>query len=158
MNTIKYNPNYFDILDVDFNASLIDIKKSYKKLALEKHPDKINDFFATICFQELLEAYKCLRNYTTRNLYQNKLIIEGDLYSTHNIKKVKVTLYEMDDMMQSIYNDKNIYLKSTISNILGMVDNDKTYYSCYIDRYHNVVARKDYRNDIVTIYVKTLKL
>ncbi|AEX61485.1 putative J domain-containing protein [Megavirus courdo7] len=32
--------NYYDILEINKNATLQDIKKSYKKLVIKYHPDK----------------------------------------------------------------------------------------------------------------------
>ena len=35
--------NYYSILEIDKNASEEDIKRSYRKLAMEHHPDKGGD-------------------------------------------------------------------------------------------------------------------
>ena len=50
--------DYYNILNLDRNCSIEDIKKSYKKLAIKWHPDKNpNDKeTATHKFQEISEA------------------------------------------------------------------------------------------------------
>ena len=53
--------NYYQVLGLDENASLEDIKKAYKKYAVKFHPDKNNgDEFFTERFQEVQEAYEYL--------------------------------------------------------------------------------------------------
>ena len=49
---------FYDILEVSPNASIDDIKKSYKKLAFQYHPDKNKDNKdAEIKFKEISNAY-----------------------------------------------------------------------------------------------------
>ena len=52
--------DYFAILGIDQNASLEEIKKAYKTLALIWHPDKNNDPGAEERFKEIGEAYENL--------------------------------------------------------------------------------------------------
>ena len=51
--------NYYDILGVKKTATNEEIKKAYKKLALEFHPDRnAGDNEATAKFKEVSEAYE----------------------------------------------------------------------------------------------------
>ena len=52
--------NYYDILGVSKDASDDDIKKSFRKLALQYHPDKNSDEGAEEKFKEINEAYQTL--------------------------------------------------------------------------------------------------
>lgn len=55
--------DYYEVLEVDRNASETDIKKAYRKLALKYHPDKNpNDHTAEDKFKEAAEAYEVLSN------------------------------------------------------------------------------------------------
>ena len=56
------NKNYYEILNIDSNASKEDIKKAYHKLALKYHPDKNNEPDAEEKFKEISEAYDMLYN------------------------------------------------------------------------------------------------
>ena len=49
--------NYYDILGIDKNASQDDIKKAYRKKALDHHPDRGGD---EVKFKEAAEAYEIL--------------------------------------------------------------------------------------------------
>ena len=49
--------NYYEVLGVDEKASQDDIKKAYRKLAKEHHPDKGGD---ETTFKKISEAYDTL--------------------------------------------------------------------------------------------------
>ncbi|HEX9903040.1 MAG TPA: DnaJ domain-containing protein, partial [Acidobacteriota bacterium] len=55
------NKDYYATLGVDRQASLIDIKKAYRKLARKYHPDlNPGDKSAEAKFKEIQEAYSVL--------------------------------------------------------------------------------------------------
>jgi DnaJ-class molecular chaperone len=61
---------FYNILEVSPNASIDDIKKSYKKLAFQYHPDKNKDNKeAEIKFKEISNAYSVLSNPESRQKY-----------------------------------------------------------------------------------------
>ncbi|XP_037085532.1 dnaJ homolog subfamily B member 3-like isoform X2 [Pollicipes pollicipes] len=63
--------DYYRILEVPRNASAEHIKKAYRKLALQWHPDKNlnNKEAATIRFKEISEAYEVLSDEKKRKVY-----------------------------------------------------------------------------------------
>ncbi len=64
------NRDYYEVLGVDRTASAEQIKKAYRKLALEYHPDKNpGDSAAEEKFKEATEAYEILRESEKRALY-----------------------------------------------------------------------------------------
>ena len=66
--------NYYQILNIDNNATTKEIKKHYYKLAKLYHPDKNNfDKFKCEKFKLLSEAYSILSNPKKRYLYDLKL-------------------------------------------------------------------------------------
>lgn len=63
------NKDYYKTLGVDKNASAQDIKKAYRKLAVEYHPDKNKSKEAEEKFKEINEAYEVLSNPQKRQNY-----------------------------------------------------------------------------------------
>ena len=67
--------DYYEILGVSKNASASEIKKAYRKKAIEFHPDKNpNDKVAEAKFKKAAEAYEILGNFSEINfLFENFL-------------------------------------------------------------------------------------
>lgn len=62
--------DYYEILSVEISASADEIKKSYRKLAMQYHPDRNQgDKDAETKFKEAAEAYEVLRNGEKREIY-----------------------------------------------------------------------------------------
>src|SRR5579884_1217979 len=62
--------DYYEVLGVPRNASEADIKKAYRKLARENHPDRNpGDKQAEARFKEVQEAYDVLSDKTKRSQY-----------------------------------------------------------------------------------------
>ena len=63
------NDNYYEVLGVDEKATQEDIKKAYRNLAKENHPDKGGDEEK---FKELNNAYQILSNEDKRKKYNQQ--------------------------------------------------------------------------------------
>jgi len=62
--------DYYDVLGVPRNADEATLKRAYRKLAMEYHPDRNNgDRSAEAKFKELTEAYEVLRDPEKRAVY-----------------------------------------------------------------------------------------
>jgi len=63
-------PNYYDVLGVGPDATLEDIKKSFRHLALKYHPDKNkNSEESRQKFMKIVEAYEVLSDEQARRNY-----------------------------------------------------------------------------------------
>ena len=70
--------NYYDILDVPKNTTIEEIKKKYRKLAIQFHPDKNKSVDANEKFKKINEAYKTLSDPYSRGRYD--VMLENENY------------------------------------------------------------------------------
>jgi molecular chaperone DnaJ len=67
---MDYNKNYYQELELDKNATIDQIKKQYRKLALKYHPDKNKNSVER--FQRINEANSVLSNEKSKNEYDTR--------------------------------------------------------------------------------------
>ena len=68
--------NYYSLLDVQRNSSPLDVKRAYKRMALDFHPDKNPSATAADDFAKLKEVYDVLLDPERRDVY-NRFGEEG---------------------------------------------------------------------------------
>jgi molecular chaperone DnaJ len=61
--------DYYEVLGLPRNASTEDIKKAFRKLAMQYHPDRNHDNSASEKFKEINEAYEVLSDVDKRAAY-----------------------------------------------------------------------------------------
>lgn len=61
--------DYYDILGLPRNSGADDIKKAYRRLAMQYHPDRNRDAAAETRFKEVTEAYEVLSDPDRRAMY-----------------------------------------------------------------------------------------
>lgn len=96
--------NYYEILEVDKNASEEVIEKAYKTLAKKYHPDLQNNSNSQNKMQEINEAYEILSNDFKRRQYDEKL------------QKQSVSVEEYNKIIQENNRLKQDLQKATSSN------------------------------------------
>ena len=69
--------NHYQTLRLSSKASLEEIKRSYRKLAHEFHPDKNKHAASTILFHEIQEAYTILSDSKKRKKYDEEIYFTG---------------------------------------------------------------------------------
>ena len=94
------NKNYYNILDVPRTATDDDIKKAYRKLAMQFHPDKNpgREKWANEKFKEINEAYGVLGNPDKRKQY-DQFGTTGDASDVFNSHTTQSTV---EDLMRDI--------------------------------------------------------
>ena len=71
----KMKRNYYGVLGIDQNASMQDIKRAYKKLAFEYHPDKNKNIGSEEKFKKIGDAYNVLIDTEKRKIFDQDLKI-----------------------------------------------------------------------------------
>ena len=130
--------NYYDILGVGENATSDEIKKSYRKLAMEHHPDKGG---SEEQFKRISEAYEILGDDTKRIQYDNQRknpfgggssIFEEFFNSFNNRQRQQVVPDKIIDLDISIFESYNsvektfTYQKNDMCNTCNGVGGEKT--------------------------------
>ena len=90
--------NYYDILNVNKNATKDEIKNAYKKLALKHHPDKNieNKEEHANKFKEISEAYEILSDDNKRHNYDCG-------------RNIVINQQNPFDIFSNIFNDNNSF-------------------------------------------------
>ena len=93
--------NLYDILQINKNASQVEIKKAFHKLALQYHPDKNKDDpDAENKFKEINKAYSILSNETSRKEY--------DLYGNVNEDDIPNFEMNLNDLLSQLFGGSGI--------------------------------------------------
>ncbi|KAF5186792.1 Chaperone protein dnaj [Thalictrum thalictroides] len=66
---IKKQKDYYEILGVEKESSVEDVRKAYRKLSLKVHPDKNSAPGAEEAFKAVSKAFQCLSNEESRKKY-----------------------------------------------------------------------------------------
>lgn len=69
--------NFYDVLGVSKDATELEIKKAYRKLSLDFHPDRNPDPEAKTKFQEISEAYETLSDPSKKQEYDHEQLYGG---------------------------------------------------------------------------------
>jgi DnaJ-class molecular chaperone len=108
--------NYYQILGLDPKCSYDEIKKAYKTLALQHHPDKANGSSET--FQQINEAYQILRDPEKRKMYDELQHHNfSDVLTTSEIFKMFIAM-----MMSMIQKKQQVKKHIKISISVDLVD------------------------------------
>ncbi|XP_027195321.2 dnaJ homolog subfamily C member 21-like [Dermatophagoides pteronyssinus] len=116
---------FYDILNIKNDATIDQIKKNYRSLALKYHPDKNLDNVVetTAIFNRIQEAYEILSDPEKRNWYDNhRDVFHKDL--------VDVSEYEIDEK----YFQPNCYN--------GYNDDDNGFYTVYRKLFEDIIAQE----------------
>jgi curved DNA-binding protein CbpA len=92
---IKDDVNLYDVLNINIDASDIEIKKQYKKLILKYHPDKNKDDTDVLLTFELITlAYNVLSNKELKKLYNELRLIKWDFTKLKTESQIAKPNYE----------------------------------------------------------------
>jgi DnaJ-class molecular chaperone len=88
MANITNMTNYYEILNVSKDATDVEIKRAFRRLSLEFHPDKSENKDNESKYKQIIEAYNILSDSEKRNLY-NKTYIDIEKRLTRSNSKSK---------------------------------------------------------------------
>jgi DnaJ family protein B protein 4 len=88
--------NFYSILEVPETATQEEIKKSYRRLSMEYHPDKNKNPEATAKFQKISEAYETLGDIDKKSQY--------DMSRQNPFSKNGIGINPMDHIFSNFFN------------------------------------------------------
>ncbi len=112
--------DYYNILEIDKNASLVDIKKAYKKLALKYHPDKNPNTDSNYKFQQISTAYQILSNDESKRKYD----LLGEIPDINDIKTGEELFKELFNKFEPEIGN---FLNNTFTSITNTLQNTERY-------------------------------
>ena len=68
--------DYYKVLELNTNASIAEIKKSFRTLALKYHPDKNKDVGSKEKFMKIVEAYEVLSDINGKKNYDESITVK----------------------------------------------------------------------------------
>lgn len=124
--------NYYEILEVNENASSEVIEKAYRVLAKKYHPDiypRDKIFWAESKFKEITEAYQTLSNNDSRKEYDIKMGINNSFENKYsNLYNENEKLRQEVNRMK-IKNKSNEYINNTKTDV--NTNNNQSYFKRY---------------------------
>lgn len=116
--------DYYSILGISNNANENEIKKAYRKLSFEYHPDKNNgDKSKSEIYKKINEAYDTLKDNTKRKQYDFECMMDENNYDSH----IEIN---MNDIIGNLFNNihkpkksKNMKSFNSLNPFMNMNEN-----------------------------------
>ena len=164
--------NYYEILEVDKNASQEVIEKAYRTLAKKYHPDlqqgeKQQEYAEKM--KIINEAYDALSNSEKRNQYNQKLEneriqkMQSEAYSREQQERIMQENYALKQQLNRMGVDNNPTEEGSILNMTRVLNEQinatrrQAYHDAYIQDMKNRGYKIKYKHDL-KYYLKLIKV
>jgi molecular chaperone DnaJ len=147
--------DYFQILQLPPTANAIAIKKAYRKMALQYHPDRIGDSAAArLRFNEITEAYQILNNPSTREAYiYERYFTKNILLQRSKIPLSEITIEFIDNQLNRIVDsikNSDEYRLNKVSVFLAIKFQITEYNSLIINESEAYLTKLSIFNKVIT--------
>lgn len=141
--------NYYEILEVNRNASVEVIIKSYKALAIKYHPDRYEGqkrIYAQQKMKDINEAYNVLSDWFLKQQYDKEL--DSEIENIYN-KDYRRNNFRIDKNNENDFGSRTKKVrkdKSNVGTFVGLIDLLK---QIFRTRYYKKEKRPINRTDII---------
>lgn len=106
--------DYYQILGIARNASLLDVKRAYRRLARKYHPDVSNEFDSEQRFKEVAEAYEVLSNPQKKAVYDQE---NPDVSNGHSEQTIGTGPHGKSPFGRGVFGDifEDLFIKEGFS-------------------------------------------
>lgn len=146
-NDLKYN--LYELLNINSNSSYRKIKRAYKKLIIQFHPDKSTNLEEEI-FYNISLAYKILKDEELRKKYDKWLLTK---YEEKNQIDLKKSYLNEKDLVKSYFPQTN---RDAFNNYNDLIEKKKKIHG--INNYNDFNVQKQFMNNKVErVNIKKIK-
>ena len=135
------NRSLYEILNVDKNCTIDDIRRQYKILALKYHPDR-NDGDDKL-FKQIKDAYDTLSDETKRHTYENIRVSKVNISDIHDVfdtmfgakqdEQQKIVIrVQLEDILYGCYKSYTVktFVPCVSCKMTGIIDPEKNTIQC----------------------------
>ena len=105
--------DFYSILELDKNCTEIEVKKSYRKLALHLHPDKCNHPQAQDAFLKVSKAFNVLSDANKKRMFDHNGLDPED-------RSAQASQYQRSQHMRETFNMDDILAEQIFAQFFGM--------------------------------------
>ena len=146
-SALERSATYYTVLGINEDASIDEIKKSYKRLTLKFHPDVSNEENSTERFKEIAKAYSVLKDAVLRAEYDRELRNNESFFAVLDFKYCYREIKKYGDQ---IVNKIKLLFKNVSSD--NLLNNDNI--SCNDDFFNFSVSVQE---DILNMPINELE-
>ena len=138
--------SYYEILEVNPNASQDEIRKSFRQLSLRYHPDRNSSSKSEAKFKDLNEAYQILGNQESREKYDKT---QRNNVHVSNVSNIKLNnLSDIEKLYHQIMNNNFSNNSQPFDILLNNLSNE---YSNIFQEVFTGMLNNDSNNTEITI-------
>src|SRR4051812_11537916 len=96
-------PNYYQTLNISHSSSIKEVKKAYRLMALQYHPDVSgNDEFKLEQFRLIKEAYNVLSNPEKRKEYDNRNFFFSKTPKDISLASIEAEIHKLQSYLTNV--------------------------------------------------------
>ena len=149
----NYTENYYSILGVSQSASLKDIKKAFRRLARQYHPDlNPDDPVAAEKFKQISQAYEVLSDATKRRRYDRRIPLQQPYSTSSSTYSAAIPKTARDFYAKGTIRAQTKEYRAAIEDFTQAIKLDSRFVDAYLKRCEMRYKLSDYQGVLNDCY------